>query len=153
VSANLSDIQLQTLYAKAKIFWHTCRLDASTFHASEPVDLAVIAAMQNRCVPIVGHSVGQHNIVQHGKSGFVFDTADELCQQTLQLVTDHGLWESLQEGAYQRSRCFTRARFEGQVKRIFDTIQREYSTIHLPDPQEVAKIVFNVRISADRGFV
>lgn len=64
-------------------------------------------------------------------------------------LTAHGRGDSLQEGACHVGRDLAQARFAGRLTDLFGTILKEYSTIHLPDPVEVAKIAFNVRISAD----
>jgi O-antigen biosynthesis protein len=101
--------------------------------------MTTVEAMQNYCVPVVINGGGQREIVKENKSGFLFNTLDELCQYTLQLITDPDLLRKLQEGAYEQSQRFTRARFQEKVKQFFDIIQREYSTIHLPDPQRVAE--------------
>jgi hypothetical protein len=76
-------------------------------------------------------------------------STDKVCQQTPQLMPDPGSGESLHEGGDQRNQSSTRTQFEGQFRTIFAALQKEYARIHLPDPEEVAKIAFNVRISAD----
>jgi hypothetical protein len=93
--------------------------------------------MQNCCAPIVINGGGQREIVEHDRSGLLFSTVEELCAYTLQLIRDEEMRTRLQNGAHERSRRFTRARFEETVKRFFGIIAHEYSTIRLPDPQEI----------------
>jgi GT2 family glycosyltransferase len=139
VRVNVPATELQALYAKTAIFWHACGLNETDPHLIEHFGMTTVEAMQNYCVPVVINGGGQREIVEKGKSGFLFNTLDELCQYTLQLITDPDLLRKLQEGAYEQSQRFTRARFQEKVKQFFDIIQREYSTIHLPDPQRVAE--------------
>jgi hypothetical protein len=80
-------------------------------------------------------------------------STDEVCQQTPQLMPAHGGGESLQEEGSQRRQSSTRARFEGQLRSLLATLRREYATMHRPDPQDVARIAFNVRIIADPRIV
>jgi O-antigen biosynthesis protein len=139
VRVNVPATELQALYAKATIFWHACGLNETEPHLIEHFGMTTVEAMQNYCVPVVINGGGQREIVEEGKSGFLFNTLDELCQYTLQLITDPDLLRKLREGAYEQSQCFTRARFQEKVKQLFDIIQREYSTIHLPEPKRVAE--------------
>jgi O-antigen biosynthesis protein len=139
VRVNVPATELQELYAKATIFWHACGLNETDPHLIEHFGMTTVEAMQNYCVPVVINGGGQREIVKENKSGFLFNTLDELCQYTLQLITDPELLRKLQGGAYEQSQRFTRAHFQEKVKQFFDIIQREYSTIHLPDPQRVAE--------------
>lgn len=138
VHVNVPAAELQELYAKSKIFWHACGLNETDPHLIEHFGMTTVEATQNDCVPVVFNGGGQREIVEHGESGFLFNTIDELCQYTLQLIADPDLLRKLGKGAYERSQRFSRDRFEERVKRFFDAIAREYSTIHLPDPKGVA---------------
>lgn len=139
VKVNASFDDLQSLYAKATIFWHACGINETDPHLIEHFGMTTVEAMQNYCVPVVINGGGQREIVEHGTSGFLFNTLDELCQYTVHLIAAPDLLRQLQEGAYERSQRFTRARFDAKVKQFFDIIREEYVTIHLPDPAAVAR--------------
>jgi O-antigen biosynthesis protein len=134
---NASYDELQDLYARASIFWHACGLNTVNPHWVEHFGMTTVEAMQNYCVPIVINGGGQREIVEHGRSGLLFDTVEELCVYTRQLIEDVDLRTRLQEGAAERSRRFTRARFEANAERLFGLIAQEYSSISRPDPQSV----------------
>jgi hypothetical protein len=49
--------------------------------------------------------------VEHGKSGFVWSTLDELKAFTRMLMDDEPLWQTMSAAARERARRFSRARF------------------------------------------
>lgn len=137
VKVNAPYEEIESLYGRASIFWHACGLHAVDPHWVEHFGMTTVEAMQNHCVPIVIDGGGQREIVEHGRSGFLFTSVEELCEHTLRLIGDQDLRRRLQEGAREAGRRFGRARFEETVTRFFGIISREYSSIRLPDPQEV----------------
>ncbi|MBD0393392.1 MAG: glycosyltransferase [Microcoleus sp. C1-bin4] len=139
VNADLDEVK--SLYARASIFWHGCGLGEVNPQRFEHFGMATVEAMQNSCVPIVFNGGGQPEIVEHGRSGFLFNTVEELCQHSHQLIVNPDLLAELQAGAQQRSQNFRLARFEEKVKSFFEIIHQEYATIRLPNPADVAQMV------------
>lgn len=139
VNADLSEVK--SLYARASIFWHGCGLGEVNPQRFEHFGMATVEAMQNCCVPIVFNGGGQPEIVEHGRSGFLFNTVEKLCQHSHQLIVNPDLLAELQAGAQQRSQNFRLARFEEKVKSFFEIIHQEYATIRLPNPADVAQMV------------
>jgi O-antigen biosynthesis protein len=137
VNAPLDELQL--LYAKSSIFWHLCGFEEYSPERFEHFGMVTVEAMQNSCAPIVFNGGGQQEIIEHGKSGFLINTIDELCQQTHWLVTSDDLLKYIQAGAYKRSQVFNRGSFERRVKELFELIYQKYATTPLPDPSEVMK--------------
>jgi GT2 family glycosyltransferase/glycosyltransferase involved in cell wall biosynthesis len=137
VNVNLPHDELLSLYMRASIFWHACGLNAVDPHWVEHFGMTTVEAMQNHCVPIVINGGGQREIVEHGRSGLLFSTAEELTADTLQLIRDRDLMSRLRHGAYEASQRFRAPRFEAKVKRFFGILASEYSAIRRPDPQEV----------------
>lgn len=139
VRINVPFSELQSLYAKTKIFWHACGLGEKDPHLIEHFGMTTVEAMQNRCVPIVFDGGGQREIVEQGQSGYRFSTIRDLCTYTLRVIADPGLMEQLKEAAHQRGRTFTRKRFEEAVNRLFRALEDEYRTIPIPDPGEILR--------------
>jgi glycosyltransferase involved in cell wall biosynthesis len=139
VKVNASTEEVKALYAEAEIFWHACGLDETDPHLVEHFGMTTVEAMQNHAAPVVINGGGQREIVEHGRSGFLFDSLAELCDYTMTLVVDADRRRAVQAEAYRRSQCFTRSRFEARITAFFDVIEREYSTIHLPDPQDILR--------------
>ena len=139
INADLDEVK--SLYAKSSIFWHGCGLGEVNPQRFEHFGMATVEAMQNCCAPIAFCGGGQPEIVEHGRSGFLFNTVEELCQHSHQLIGNPGLLAELQAGAQQRSQNFRLAPFEHKVKSFFELIYQEYATIRLPNPGEIAQML------------
>jgi GT2 family glycosyltransferase len=139
IRVNTSWEEMQAHYARARIFWHACGLQESNPHLIEHFGMTTVEAMQNRCAPIVINGGGQREIIEHGQSGLLFSTLDELCEYTIGLVRDPERLARLQEGAYRRSQQFKPAFFQERVRQLFGLIRDEYATVPLPDPGEVRR--------------
>ena len=139
VNADLDEVK--SLYAKSSIFWHACGLGEVNPQRFEHFGMATVEAMQNSCAPIVFGGGGQPEIVEHGRSGFLFNTVEELCQYSHQLIVNPDLLAELQAGAQQRSQNFRLSHFEKKVKSFFEIIHQEYATIRLPNPGDISKML------------
>jgi O-antigen biosynthesis protein len=131
--------ELKSWYARASIFWHACGLGEQEPHLIEHFGMTTAEAMQNGCAPIVIDGGGQREVVEHGVSGFRFSTLEELCVWTLRLIEDARLRESIQLAARRRSGEFGRPAFEANVRRLFDVLEREYTTFAPADSPQVAE--------------
>lgn len=112
---NASRQELAAAYGAAKIFWHAAGLaddEAGSPQLSEHFGIATVDAMAAGCVPIVINKGAQSEIVEHGISGFLWSSLDELRDYTLQLIADQVLWQKMSQAAQQRARFFSRAAFE-----------------------------------------
>jgi GT2 family glycosyltransferase len=137
VLSNLSLSELQGLYARARIFWHACGLGETNPHLIEHFGMSTVEAMQNRCVPIVFNGGGQREIVEHGRSGYRFDSVHDLCQYTLEVIVDPDLRQKIEEEAYQRAQIFSRSHFEEFVRNFFRGLEEEYRATSVPDPRDI----------------
>ncbi|MEG5171136.1 glycosyltransferase [Microcoleus sp. B3-D7] len=141
LKVNVDFDEVKSLYARASIFWHGCGLGEVNPQRFEHFGMATVEAMQNSCAPIVFNGGGQPEIVEHGRSGFVFNTVEELCQHSHQLIVNPDLLAELQAGAQQRSQNFRIAHFEKKVNIFFDILHQEYATIRLPNPADIAQML------------
>jgi len=141
LKVNADFAQVKSLYAKASIFWHGCGLGEVNPQRFEHFGMATVEAMQNSCAPIVFNGGGQPEIVEHGRSGFLFNTVEELCQHSHQLIVNPDLLAELQAGAQQRSQNFRLARFDKKVNSFFEILHQEYATIRLPNPADIAQML------------
>jgi len=136
VCSNLSLPELQNLYARAKVFWHACGLGEFDPHLIEHFGMSIVEAMQNRCAPIVFNGGGQREIVEHGQSGFLFDSLRDLGRWTLDLMMNPGRMHEIQAAAFARSQVFSRSRFDEFVRNFFAAVEEEYRRPPLPDPRD-----------------
>lgn len=112
--ANLDRSTLEDVYARAKIFWHATGYGNDTEtepYLAEHFGITTVEAMGAGCVPVVINKGGQPEIVEHGVSGFIWDTLTELKEFTLLLMRDDSLRERMSEAARARARLFSREQF------------------------------------------
>jgi glycosyltransferase involved in cell wall biosynthesis len=114
VVANLPRAELKRLFERAKIFWHAAGYgEEEDRHPelSEHFGIATVEAMAAGCVPVVVNKGGQREIVEHGASGFLWDTVEELKGYTEALVRDEPLRARMSGAARERARLFGREEF------------------------------------------
>jgi O-antigen biosynthesis protein len=133
--------EVKSLYASASIFWHGCGLGEVNPQRCEHFGMATVEAMQNSCAPIVFNGGGQPEIVENRRSGFLFNTIEELCQHSYKLIVNPDLLAEIQAAAYERSQYFRLPQFESKVKQFFEILHQEYATIRLPNPADVAQML------------
>jgi glycosyltransferase involved in cell wall biosynthesis len=111
---NLSNSELRKIYSKSKIYWHASgygeNLDKNP-ELAEHFGISTVEAMGAGCVPVVINAGGQKEIVQNGKSGYLWDTLDDFIAKTNSLIKDEKKWEKLSKGAIGRSKLFAGERF------------------------------------------
>jgi len=118
IKVNLPFSELKELYAKAKIFWHAAGYGADEEKNPEKVEhfgMTTVEAMAAGCVPIVQDKGGQKEIVEEGKSGFLWLSVDELVTTTLKVIQNNELSERISTNAIQRSKDFSKEKFYEKI--------------------------------------
>lgn len=120
--ANVGRPELRALFSEAKIFWHAAGFGEqieSHPERSEHYGIATVEAMISGCVPVVINQGAQSEIIEHGISGFLWNTLDELRGYTVDLGQDELLRQKMANAAHKRAcRFFSRERFEGEFAPI-----------------------------------
>ena len=114
LEANVDRDELTRLYERASIFWHAAGYGEDQNIRPifvEHFGISTVEAMAAGCVPVVINKGGQSEIVQHGISGFLWNTVNELQDYTNQLIKDDGLRARMAGAARQRAQVFNRERF------------------------------------------
>ena len=114
VLPNLERERLLDLYGEAKIFWHAAGLgedEEARPEFTEHFGIVTVEAMGAGCVPIVIRKGGQPEIVEHGVSGFLWDSIEELKEYTELLARDDGLRTRMATAARARALRFSRAAY------------------------------------------
>jgi glycosyltransferase involved in cell wall biosynthesis len=120
VVANVPRDRLRALYGEAKIFWHAAGLGQDEDAAPEQCEhfgKVTVEAMAGACVPVVIRKGGQPEIVEHGVSGFLWNTIDELEAYTRLLMDDDGLRQRMSAAAVVRAQRFSHATYENEMLR------------------------------------
>ena len=111
ILANLTRSALRRELARARIFWHAAGYgedEGDHPERSEHFGIATVEAMAAGCVPVVIDRGAQPEIVEHGVSGFLWRTVDELRVFTRHLAEDEVLWRRMSDAARARARAFSR---------------------------------------------
>ena len=111
---NLARDELTSLYERASIFWHAAGYgeDQNTRPIFlEHFGISTVEAMAAGCVPVVINRGGQPEIVEHGVSGFLWETLDELKNYTTRLINDDDLRVKMAHAARQRAQMFSKEKF------------------------------------------
>lgn len=111
---NVTRENLKAMYEEAAIFWHAAGYGEN--EEARPIfvehfGITTVEAMAAGCVPVVIKKGGQREIVEHGVSGFLWNTLEELKNYTAELVADDALRFRMAEAARARSRLFSRESF------------------------------------------
>lgn len=80
---------LVRLYNEAAIFWHAAGYGVDETRDPERVEhfgMTTAEAMSAGCIPVVINKGGQREIVAHGVDGFLWQTTDDLLEQTVRIA-------------------------------------------------------------------
>ena len=109
VRTNLPREEMSALYGRASIYWHAAgfRNPEGIPDLYEHFGMTTVEAMSAGCVPLVFDAGGQPEIVEHGVSGFVWRSLDELGDLTRRLVADPALLNRMSAAARIRAGRFS----------------------------------------------
>lgn len=114
IVVNPSFPDLQFLYGKAKIFWSATGFgfDEKKYpEKTEHFGITTVEAMAAGCVPVVIKKGGQKEIIQDGKSGFLWRTRKELIVLTLQLIKQEEQRKKISLQSIKQSKKFAKEVF------------------------------------------
>jgi glycosyltransferase involved in cell wall biosynthesis len=117
------DLPLEDLrreYKKAAIFWHAAGWGERRPEKLEHFGITTCEAMYSGCVPVVIAKAGQLEIVDHGRTGFLFSNAGELASTTTRLMLAYGEpWmHQLMDAAISRAKLFDTSEFDRNLLRL-----------------------------------
>lgn len=118
---DMSFDKLKIAYGKAKIYWHAAGFGADLEKNPEKAEhfgISTVEAMAAGCIPIVYKAGGQLEIVDEDKNGFFWETEEELILKTEKVIKNYDNYGNLINNAILRSRDFSKAAFEENLKKI-----------------------------------
>jgi glycosyltransferase involved in cell wall biosynthesis len=112
--------ELRSLFARAKVFWHAAGYggDDGNPYQAEHFGISTVEAMAAGAVPIVYDKGGQSEIVEHGRSGYLWRSLDELREYTRRLAQSETLREQMAASARRRAEHFSREAFLARFVRL-----------------------------------
>jgi glycosyltransferase involved in cell wall biosynthesis len=119
---NASYDDLRRYYNQAEIFWHAAgyNVDEERFpERTEHFGMSTVEAMSAGAIPVVINKGGQKEIVSHGKSGYLWNTLDELLDSTSALINDTDLRNTMRQHARTRFLDFDRQHFSSRLISLF----------------------------------
>ena len=125
---NASYHDLQRYYNEAEIFWHAAGygVDEKRFpERTEHFGMSTVEAMSAGCVPVVVKRGGQKEIVSHGKSGYLWNTLDELLEHTALLINDPGQRNAMRKIARERFQDFDHQHFSSKLISLFRQLDED----------------------------
>lgn len=118
---------LLKLYGVSKIFWHATGLGEDENRHPERFEhfgITTVEAMSAGCVPLVIGKAGQLEIIQSGINGFLWKDLDELKNKTKYVITNVDVRKKIRKNAIEKSKEFSRKKFEENVNMIADVLLR-----------------------------
>jgi glycosyltransferase involved in cell wall biosynthesis len=105
---------LEKLYSEAKIFWSASGYGIDEEKEPEKVEhfgIAIVEAMAAGCVPVVVGKGGAKEIIERGKSGFLWKNEKELLGMTQDLMTNQTTLSILSKTVVKSSKKFSKKQF------------------------------------------
>lgn len=112
---NLGYSDLVRLYGQSSLYWHAAGFGEDDPTRMEHFGISTVEAMAAGCVPVVINKGGQTEIVENGKTGFLWNNLEDLKEFTTRLVKDQSLRAKLSREAVTDSRKFSKKRFESEI--------------------------------------
>lgn len=117
--------ELRHWYNQASLFWHAAGFGVDEMQYPERTEhfgMSTVEAMSAGCVPVVANAGGQKEIVSHGKSGYLWNTVDELVRHTADLITNPELRTTIGHHARERFLDFDRKHFSNRLISLFEQL-------------------------------
>lgn len=115
---DISRGELIKLYGEASIFWHAMGFGQSNPKDFEHFGISVVEAMASGAVPLIFKGGGLPEIVADKESGFLWQTIDDLTEQTLELVRLPELMNKVSLQAIVRAQKFSKSHFQSRIRKI-----------------------------------
>jgi glycosyltransferase involved in cell wall biosynthesis len=113
--------ELAELYAASALAWNATGYGEDPEREPDRFEhfgMTTVEAMASGCVPLSYARAGQPEVVEQGSSGVLWETLDELAEQTLALTRDPARRAVMAAAAVSRSGAFTYGRFRETLPRL-----------------------------------
>lgn len=115
---NIKYDDLMKLYGQSGIYWHAAGFNETDPTKMEHFGISTVEAMSGGCVPVVVNKGGQTEIVEDGKTGFLWNSIEELKKYTISLIKDRRLMVKLSKAAVLSGQRFSKTRFTEKINNL-----------------------------------
>jgi glycosyltransferase involved in cell wall biosynthesis len=122
--------ELEALYQRAAIYWHAAGYGADPDTEPEALEhfgMSTAEATARGAVPVVFAGGGQLEVVDDGRTGYTWNTLEQLQNHTRRLAAQPDERRRVAAAAVAASTRFTRARFRAEVLAQVEPLVREAS--------------------------
>jgi glycosyltransferase involved in cell wall biosynthesis len=90
----------------------------------EHFGMVAVEAMAAGSVPIVFNGGGLREIIDQGRTGFLWSTTEELAEQSFALIRDDSLQRSVRENAVAEAKRYSTDAFAARLFEVLDPVLR-----------------------------
>jgi glycosyltransferase involved in cell wall biosynthesis len=119
--------RLTSLYNHASLYWHAAGYNEEKPEHMEHFGITTVEAMAAGCIPLVYAGGGQKEIVQDKKTGFLWDTMEELAEKTRYVARTEFSQKGMRLSCQKRSHDFSTDRFNTSFDTLLNTICKNKS--------------------------
>ncbi|MDP3888900.1 MAG: glycosyltransferase family 4 protein [bacterium] len=121
IIANQSWKKVVEYYGKSKIFWSASGFEIDEENEPEKIEhfgIVIVEAMAAGAVPVVIGKGGAKEIIQDKKTGFLWETKEELITTTSDLIKSPSLLKNISQEVVESSRRFSKDNFYQEFEKL-----------------------------------
>ncbi len=115
---NVDIEKLKKLYGESMIYWHASGFGEDDPKKFEHFGITCVEAMAAGAIPIVINKGGLTEIVEDGKSGYLWDSTDQLKDQTLEVIKNGRLRKKMVEEGQRKALDFSKETFIAKINEL-----------------------------------
>jgi len=136
-AVNLPTNELRDLFARASVYWHATGYSVREAAAQEHFGITIVEGMAAGAVPISFNSGGPKEIITSGENGYLFDSIEELVNETWKLSHEPDHWRQMSQAARERARFFSAEMVKERVLRAVSGTEKVSIIIGTHNNREV----------------
>lgn len=127
IKSGMKSEELKELLSHSKIFFHAKGYGKNQDKEPQEFEhfgMATAEAMAQGCVPVVFNGGGQKEIVEHGISGFLFNTKEEAIYYLDLLTGENSPINLMSQNAIESARRFDTKIFQSRIGKIVEGLKK-----------------------------
>ena len=119
--------ELDSLYERAKIFWHGTGYQVEEEREPEKLEhfgISTVEAMAYGVVPVVINKGGQKEMIEQGVTGYLWNTEEECIERTKRLIQAEKMRKEMAKRAAKESDKYSMEMFFKRNQNLFEGLQK-----------------------------